>query len=565
MENNRKEVSAVLKKCPTGISGFDEITDGGLPEGRASLVCGSAGSGKTLFAMQFLVNGATRFDEPGVFIAFEENETELVQNVDSLGWDLPDLIEGKKIYLDHVFVEKSEIEETGEFNLDGLFIRIESAVRAVNAKRIAIDTLESLFSGFTNESILRAEIRRLFRWLKDKGLTAIITGEKGERSFTRSGLEEYVSDCVVFLDHRMIDQVATRRIRVVKYRGTAHGTNEYPFLITENGFSVYPITAVDMNYSVSNERISTGVERLDNMLGGQGFYRGSSILVSGTSGTGKSSLAACFAHAACKRGEHAVYFAFEEAPAQIIRNMGSIGIDLESPLKNGLLTFHSVRSTTLGLETHLSRMLKLVDDIDPSVVVIDPISNLRGVADTRDVKEMLARLIDFLKMKGATVLLTDLSHSGNPAKYTEVEISSLMDTWILLREIELNGERNRSIYVLKSRGMVHSNQIREFLITGEGIRLKDVYVGPSGVLTGTARINQETADASEAIARNQRIDRLQRDLKRKKDLMENRIKELSDLFEAEKEEIEQAIGESEGRERLLEKEKNTLARMRGRD
>ncbi len=564
-EDSGKARSAVMRKCPTGIGGFDEITGGGLPEGRTSLVCGSAGSGKTLFAMQFLVNGATRFDEPGVFIAFEESETELVQNVASLGWDLPGLVERKKIFLDHVFVERSEIEETGEFNLDGLFIRIESAVRAVGANRIAIDTIESLFSGFTNESILRAEIRRLFRWLKDRGLTAIVTGEKGERTFTRSGLEEYVSDCVVFLDHRMIEQVATRRVRVVKYRGTVHETNEYPFLITESGFSVHPITALDLDHSVSNERISTGIERLDNMLGGQGLYRGSSILVSGTAGTGKSSLASCFIDAACKRGERAIYFAFEEAPRQIIRNMRNIGFDLESHAKSGLLTFYSVRSTSFGLETHLSRIMKLVDETDPSVVVIDPISNLIGVADTRDVKEMLTRLIDFLKTKGTTVVLTDLSSSGNPREATEVEISSLMDTWILLRDMESNGERNRGIYVLKSRGMAHSNQIREFLITNDGIQLKDVYVGPRGVLAGTARVNQEADDTADAIARRQRVEKMRRDLKRKKDALENRIKELSDLFEAEKEEIEQTIAEAEGRERLLENERDTLARMRGRD
>ena len=561
----QQKTSIALEKCRTGISGFDEITGGGLPKGRPTLVCGGAGSGKTLFAMEFLLNGATQFNEPGIFISFEENERELAENVASLGWDLEALSREKKIFLDHVYIERSEIEETGEFNLEGLFIRIESALSAVNAKRIAVDSMEALFSGFSDEMTLRAEIRRLFRWLKEKGLTAVITGEQGKGSFTRHGLEEYISDCVVFLDNRMNDQVATRRIRVVKYRGTSHGANEYPFLITEKGFSVLPITSLNLDYSVSTERISTGVERLDTMLGGQGFFRGSSILVSGTAGTGKSSLAARFAAAACNRGEQALYFSFEESPQQIMRNMGSIGIDLRSPAENGLLHFRSVRASSFGMEIHLSMMVKAMNDINPTVVAIDPISNLSSVGDEKEVKETLTRLIDYMKMKGITSFFTDLTFGGNALEKTQNAISSLMDTWILLKDIELNGERNRGMYVLKSRGMAHSNQIREFLITDDGLQLVDAYIGPGGVLTGTSRINQEAVETAEEQLRQQKLERLRRDLKRRENAMESRMQEIKDAFQSEKEEIEHALAELKVRETSLNQNIRKLTKMRGAD
>ena len=561
----QQKTSIALEKCRTGISGFDEITGGEVPKGRPTLVCGGAGSGKTLFAMEFLLNGATQYNEPGIFISFEENERELTENVASLGWDLEALGRENKIFLDHVYIERSEIEETGEFNLEGLFIRIESALSAVNAKRIAVDSMEALFSGFSDEMTLRAEIRRLFRWLKEKGLTAVITGEQGKGSFTRHGLEEYISDCVVFLDNRMNDQVATRRIRVVKYRGTSHGANEYPFLITEKGFSVLPITSLNLDYSVSTERISTGVERLDTMLGGQGFFRGSSILVSGTAGTGKSSLAARFAAAACNRGEQALYFSFEESPQQIMRNMGSIGIDLRSPAENGLLHFRSVRASSFGMEIHLSMMVKAMNDINPTVVAIDPISNLSSVGDEKEVKETLTRLIDYMKMKGITSFFTDLTFGGNALEKTQNAISSLMDTWILLKDIELNGERNRGMYVLKSRGMAHSNQIREFLITNDGLQLVDAYIGPGGVLTGTSRINQEAVETAEEQLRQQKLERLRRDLKRRENAMESRMQEIKDAFQSEKEEIEHALAELEVSKTSLNQNIRKLTKMRGAD
>lgn len=554
-----------LEKCPTGIEGFDEITGGGVPAGRPTLVCGGAGCGKTLFGMEFLVKGATRYGEPGVFIAFEENEKELADNVGSLNWDLDALVAEKKIFLDHVHIERSEIEETGEFNLDGLFIRIEAAVQAVKAKRITIDTIEALFSGFTNEATLRAEIRRMFRWLKNKGLTAVITGEQGAKSLTRHGLEEYVSDCVVFLDHRMVDQIATRRLRVVKYRGSSHGTNEYPFLIDAKGVSVVPVTALGLDYNVSTERIPTGVARLDTMLGGQGFYRNSSILVSGTAGTGKSSLAAYFLNATCKREERALYFSFEEPPQQIIRNMGSIGIDLERWVKKGALLFRSLRVTTLGLEMHLAVMLKTIQEFKPQVVVIDPISNFHSIGSGRDAKTVLTRLIDYMKTNGITSMFTDLAHGRSHLESTETEISSLMDTWILLRDIEQSGERNRGLYILKSRGMAHSNQIREFLITENGLDLIDIYSGPEGVLTGTARVAQEARESAQAMDRTYQIERIEREIMRKKRGLKAQLSVVEDTFQRDIENLEQSLKEIQQQQAISRSERSKLGKMRGKD
>lgn len=564
-QQNRRDGFAELKKCPTGISGFDEITGGGIPAGRPTLVCGAAGCGKTLFAMEFLVRGATEFGEPGVFIAFEENEKELIENVASLGWDLNALMEEKKIYLDHIHIERSEIEETGEFNLDGLFVRIECALQAVKAKRIVLDTIEALFSGFSNEGLLRAEIRRLFRWFKERGLTAVITAEQGDQSLTRHGLEEYVSDCVVSLDHRMSNQVAVRRLRVVKYRGSSHDTNEFPFLIDQKGFSVIPITAMGLDYSVSTDRISTGIERLDTMLGGKGIYKCSNILVSGTAGTGKSSIAAYFVDAACRRKERSLYLSFEEPPRQIMRNMASIGLDLEQWVKKGLLVFRSMRVTTLNMEMHLATILKAIRDFMPHVLVIDPISNLSSNDDGRDAKSLLTRLIDYMKTNGITSMFTDLAHAGSALEKTKTEISSLMDTWILLRDIEIYGERNRGLYVLKSRGMSHSNQIREFLITEKGIDLIDVYVGSSGVLTGTARIAQEARELAEEQQRAYRIESIQRDMERKKRAMETQIGAIKDTYARELEDLEQSLVEARTEQTTLLSERQQLGQMRGKD
>jgi circadian clock protein KaiC len=461
-----------LPKALTGIDGLDQITFGGLPKGRPTLVCGSAGCGKTLLAMEFLIRGATQYGEPGAFIAFEETASELSENVRSLGFDLDNLIAEGKIAVDHIHVERTEMEENGEYDLEGLFLRLGLAIDSVGAKRVVLDTIETLFGGFDNHALLRSELRRLFRFLKDRGVTAVITGERGDGQLTRQGLEEYVSDCVIFLDHRVIDQVSTRRMRIVKYRGTTHGTNEYPFLIDEDGFSVLPVSGLGLDHDASSERVSSGVAELDKMLGGKGFYRGSTVLLSGTAGTGKTSLAAHFAHAACGRGERCLYLAFEESPSQMMRNMSSIGVDLQPAIDKGLLQIHSSRPTLHGLEMHLVRMHKLIEEFQPEAVVIDPVSNFMAAGNQLDAAAMLLRLIDYLKSHHVTALFTHLTSGGATVEATEVGMSSLTDTWILLRDAEQSGgDRRRGLYVLKSRGMPHSNEVREYHITSQGLKI----------------------------------------------------------------------------------------------
>lgn len=568
MKNNGHKpasTAARLLKCPTGIRGLDEITGGGLPRGRPTLVCGGAGCGKTLLAAEFLVRGAVQFGEPGVFMSFEETEAELKGNVSLLGFDLAALVRRKKIVLDHVYIERSEIQETGEYDLEGLFVRLNHAIHSIGAKRVVLDTLEALFAGLPNEAILRAELRRLFRWLKDKGVTAFISAESGREHLTRNGLEEYVSDCVIVLDHRINEQIATRHLRVVKYRGSPHGTNEYPFLIGDDGISVLPITSLGLNHTASSERIGTGIPRLDAMLGGRGFFRGSSILLTGTPGTGKTSTAAVFAHAAARRGERALYFAFEESPSQIIRNMRSIDLRLEPWIKRGLLRFHSARPTLYGLEMHLAIMFKEIFTFKPAVVVVDPMTSLLIAGSESETKAMVTRLIDFLKSQQITSLFTSLTHAGNPLQQSEIAISSLMDSWLLLQDLEGNGERNRVLYVLKARGMAHSNQSREFLISHRGIDLVDAYVGPGGVLTGAARAAQSARDKAEALANQQEAARSKRELERKGAALERQISALRAEYEAEEEELRRLNEQVATRTRLLTAERTELASLRQAD
>lgn len=554
-----------LQKERTGIPGFDEITRGGVPAGRPTLVCGSAGAGKTLFAMEFLVRGAILYDEPGVFMSFEESDEELATNVASLGFDLNQLIADKKLLLDYVFIERSEIEETGAYNLEGLFLRLEHAIDSIRAKRVVLDTLEALFSGLADEAIIRAELRRLFRWLKQKGVTAVITCERGEGTLTRYGLEEYVADCVILLDHRVENQISTRRMRIIKYRGTSHGTNEYPFLIDDKGFSVLPITSLGLTHKASNEFVSSGIRRLDTMLSGKGFYRGSSILVSGTAGTGKSTLAAHFVEAACKRGERALYFGFEESQEQIVRNMRSVGIELEKYVKKGLLKFHNSRPNAWGLEVHLAMIHKNIDDYVPSVVVVDPITNFLAVGDNLETKSMLTRLIDLLKTRQTTAMFTSLTAGAHEIEETEVGVSSLMDTWILVKNIESNGERNRGLYILKARGIAHSNQVREFLLTDKGVDLVDTYVGLDGVLMGTARVSQLAREASAEKERLQFVHQKDRELKRKQELYEAQVAALKGQFESERDAILSEIDEARNREETVATQRLEMARIRRAD
>jgi circadian clock protein KaiC len=562
---NRHKPKGSLRKERTGIPGFDEITRGGLPAGRPTLICGSAGAGKTLFAMEFLVRGATLFDEPGVFISFEETSQELATNVASLGFDINKLIEDKKLVLDYVFIERSEIEETGDYDLEGLFLRLNHAIDSIGAKRVVLDTLEALFSALPNEAIIRAELRRLFRWLKEKGVTALITCERGEGRLTRYGLEEYVADCVILLDHRVQNQISTRRMRIIKYRGTSHGTNEYPFMIDEKGFSVLPITSLGLFHKAPTEFVSSGIPRLDTMLNGKGFYRGSSILVSGTAGTGKSTLGAHFIEAACARGEKALFFAFEESQDQIMRNMRSVGIELERFLKKGLLQFQNARPSTWGLEVHLAMIHKTIAEFDPSIVVIDPITNFLAIGDSIETKSMLTRLIDFLKTRQITGMFTSLTSAGSEIEDSEVDVSSLMDVWLLVKNIEANGERNRGLYILKARGIAHSNQVREFLLTDHGIDLIDAYVGTEGVLMGAARSSQLARERAAEVDRRLLKEHKQRELQRKQVLFEAQLIALKGQYETERDAILRELDEEEKRQKVIADERIEIARMRKAD
>jgi len=506
----------VIGKTRTGIGGLDEVTYGGLPKDRPTLLCGSAGCGKTLFGMTFLYNGAVEYNEPGVFLSFEEQPDDLIKNVGSLSYDIERLIAEKKLAIDHVEIERSKIAEAGEYDLEGLFIRLGYAIDSIGAKRVVVDTIEALFGGLDNEQLLRSELRRLFEWLKEKGVTAIITGERGEGTITRYGLEEYVADCVILLDSRVHDQLSTRRLRIVKYRGSVHGTNEYPFIIDDRGITVMPITSSGLSHDASTERVSTGIPDLDQMFEGKGYYKGSSILVSGMAGSGKSTVAAQFAGSICASGKRCIFFAMEESPYQIIRNMRSIGIDLQKWVDKKLLQFSARRPSLFGLETHLATMYRDVTDFEPAAVIIDPMSALLSAGATHDVHSMVLRLVDFLKSHGVTALFTNLGTGAGEVATTEIQISSLMDTWLVLYNRESNGEHNRQLYLLKSRGMAHSNQVREFIISSDGIKLRNAYIGPEGVVTGSARVAREAKDKAAALVREQEMQRRNRELERKR-------------------------------------------------
>lgn len=532
-----------IAKALTGIEGFDDITAGGLPAGRPTLVCGSAGCGKTLFASTFLVNGA-RAGEPGIFVTFEERPSDIVDNVASLGFDLSGLVDEGRIHIEHIAIDPSELAEVGDYDLEALFLRLELAVDEIGAKRIVLDTIESLFSAFQNPAILRAEIRRLFDWLKDKGLTAVITGERGDGTLTRQGLEEYVSDCVILLDHRVHNQVSTRRLRIVKYRGTAHGTNEYPFLIGEDGFSVLPISSLGLDHKVFEERVSSGIADLDAMLTGGGFHRGSSVLISGVAGSGKSSIAMSFVDAACRRGERAVYFSFEEAAEQTVRNMRSIGLEVGPWIESGLLKCIAARPTFYSLEMHLAIMLREVAKFKPALVVLDPLSAFLDSGEALEVQSMLLRIVDFLKSNGISGVFTHLTHEQGEAR-TDAGLSSLMDAWLLLLNREVNGEFNRELYLLKARGMSHSNQVREFVMSDAGIRLVEPYLGELGALTGSARRFEEARVRRVEVERRAQVSALQAKVAQRRRAAQAQIEALQAEVAAEEAELRRLLDAEE--------------------
>ena len=560
--NNGNHFVSALEKSATGIKGLDEITGGGLPKGRTTIVCGGPGCGKTMLGVEFLVRGATEFNEPGVLIAFEETPQEMAKNVASLGFDLKSLADRKKLFLEYVYIEPSEIEEAGDYDLEGLFVRLQNAVETVGAKRVLLDTVEALFSGFQNLGILRAEIRRLFRWLKDRGLTTVVTAERGEGTLTRHGLEEYVSDCVILLDHRISEQISTRRVRVVKYRGTSHGSDEYPFLIDSQGMSVLPVTSLELQHAASDERVSSGIHDLDEMLEGQGYFRGSSVLITGTAGTGKTTLATSFAEASCRRGEKCLYVAFEESLGQLTRNMRSVGFELGPWVKKGLLIHRAWRPSQYGMEMHLLRIHKLIEEFQPKAVIIDPVTNLMAGSTDNDVHAMLVRLMDFLKMRKITSLFTSLTTSGDILEHTNVAISSLIDTWILLRDIELNGERNRAVYLVKSRGMAHSHQLREFVMSRDGIRLIPAYVGSGGVLTGSSRLAQEAQEKATMLLRKQEIEAQRTELDRQRQALQAQISALQSEFVAKEHQMQRLINQAQEREQVLVEDEQAMSKSR---
>jgi circadian clock protein KaiC len=552
-----------LPKAPTGIQGLDELTGGGLPRGRPTLLCGGAGCGKTVLAMEFLVHGATECGEPGVFMAFEENTSELAVNLASLGHDLEALVAQKKLVLSSVRIERSQLEEAGEYDLEGLFLRLGNAIDSIGAKRVVLDTIEALFAGLSNTAILRAELRRLFGWLKEKGVTVIITAERGEGAMTRQGLEEYVTDCVILLDHRVAGRLATRLLRIVKYRGSTHGTSEFPFLIDEHGISVMTLAATGLRHEAGTGRVSSGVPQLDAMMGGKGYLRGSSVLVSGTAGTGKTSLAAQFAHAATSRGEGCLWIAFEESASQIIRNMRSIGVDLEPAVRTGKLHLHAERPTMFGLEMHLLTIYRLVNQFKPRVVIIDPITCFTPLGNHLEINAMLTRLIDFFKAQQITTLFTSLTEDGPSLELSESGVSSLMDTWLLLRDVQTGAERNRVLALLKSRGMAHSNQVREFRLTDRGIELRDVYVGPSGaLLTGSARVALEAQEKAQTLVLQQAIEGEERELDRKRQAMEAEVAVLRAKFEVERAEAAKTVQQGQSRAGVLAGDRGQMARSR---
>lgn len=554
-----------LDKAPTGIQGLDDIMDGGLPRGRPTLLCGDAGSGKTLMAMECLVRGATLYGEPGLFMSFEETAEELAQNVTSLGFDVQSLMADKQLLIDHVQVEPADFQAAGAYDLEGLFVRLGYQIDEIGARRVVLDSIEALFVGQLNPAILRSELRRLFHWLKQRGLTAIITGERGTTTLTRHGLEEYISDCVIVLDHRLADLVATRRLRIVKYRGSRHGTNEYPFLVGDDGISILPVTSMSLQHHASDERVSSGIPRLDTMLDGHGYYRGSSVLVTGTAGTGKTSLAAHLADAASCRGERVLYLAFEEPAEQIVRNMRSIGLDLEPWVRQGLLQFSAARPTAYGLEVHLATIHSAVEAYGPAVAIFDPVTAFEAVGTESEIKTMLMRLVDYLKARQITGLFTSLTPGGQPAEQSQIGISSVMDTWILLREMEFNGERNRGLYILKSRGMAHSNQIREFILTDQGVQLLDVYVGAAGVLAGSARLSQEAHDQAELQRLEHEVERRQLALESKRKTLEAQIAALQAQMATQEAEEELSIAALRQRKAQIAEDRGEMARSRQAD
>jgi len=555
-------ITAKLTKALTGIKGFDEITDGGLPRNRPTLLCGNTGCGKTVMSMEFLVHGAVQFSEPGVFFSFEETVDELVTNMESIHIDMEKLIREKKIYIEYLESGKSQVAQAGRYDLEGLFMRLQNAIQKVDAKRVVLDSMDALFYGLDKE-ILRTEVKRLFKWLKEKGVTSLITSEINEQFVTKTGLEQFVADCVITLDSRVIDQTTTRRLRIVKMRGSGHGINEYPFMIDGAGVSILPVMSQMANQNLTNNRISSGIKDFDGMLDGKGYFEGSSILISGSAGTGKTSIAISLINETCKNNMKGLYCAFEESTSQLTRNMRSIGLDIQPYIASGLLKLYSSRPTIQNLELHLISIQNIIEEFKPQILILDPVTNLMSEGINSEIRQMLAHFVDFLKSKNITTLFTAAitleSIKSNPS---DEGISAMMDTWILVRDIELNSERNRGIYVLKSRGMNHSTQVREFVITDEGIKLLPIYVSPHGILTGTSKLEETLRQEEERKLFENKIKIREHELEIKREIMENNISLLKTEFNAELEMLSQAKMERNLNNEALETGQKEITELR---
>lgn len=562
MNNNKTVADKQLAKCPTGIEGLDTITNGGLPRNRLTLICGSAGSGKTSLGVEFLVQGIIKYNEPGLLITFEEKPQEIIENAASIGFDLEDLINKKKLFIEYIQLQEEEIAQSGDYTLEALLIRFEQIVTSIAIKRVSLDTLDSIFAILGNTPILRAEIYRLFSWLKQKNITSLVTSEAGINTLSRNGLEEYISDCVISLRTNIVSEVLTRLLRIVKYRGSKHGTNEYPFLITDSGINLFPITSNYLNNIVSTEFVSTGVKELDEMMDNKGYYQGSTVLITGTAGTGKTSLASIFSNSICQTGERCIYFTFEEMINQILRNMSSINLNLQQWIDKDLLKFYAYRSSIYGLETHLLTIQNLIKQFKPQAVIIDPINNFELIGTELEIKSMMTRLIDFLKAQQITALFTSLTTVINPKEHAEVGISSLIDSWLVLQNLEYAGERTRGITIVKSRGIAHSNQIREFIITSNGVKLEKIYVGPNGILTGSARLDQEEQENLQFLLQEKETLRRKKLLEHKKATLEAKIMALKSEFDADTEEIESLIMKEEIQNKGILETRSTMAQRR---
>ena len=529
----------------TGVKGLDDVLGGGIPQGHAMLLVGKPGTGKSILSMEYLLHGIELHKENGVYISFEESEKQIISNAASFGWKFEEMVKKNKLAISYIDMQPEQMRTVGDYDLSALILRVKGAIKKVNARRVVIDGINNLLSTFDDERIIRSDLLRLIREIKEVNATIFITGERGHDSWSKMGFEEYLADGLMHLDNRTDGNYQTREIQVVKCRGINHYTGKSPFIINSEGMSIRPLITADFDYKVLKSRVSTGIADIDNMLGGKGLYRGSTVYITGPSGAGKTSISSSFANGACSRGERALFLAFEESSDQIIRNMKSIGLSLDKWVNEKLLYFYTARATTNSLEGHLDNIMTMVREVEPTCVVLDPISAFRPIANENETKLMLIRLNDYLRARKITTVFTALSSDGEYSEHADVQLSSIADTWIVVRIMDYKGERNNVMQLMKSRGMSHSRQMKEMYFTGNGLKLQNVYQGPEGVLTGAARIGQEKYEKLKEARNVIEIDKNRKKIERKKSLLEASIEALKHEYEEELEALHAAIEEAE--------------------